>query len=56
MNIKSLPAASRKLYNVKHNYLNIKHCAVIEKTICCRELHNLSALYPYLVSEHEIEC
>ena len=29
--------------------------AVIEKTICCRELHNLSALYPYIVSEHEIE-
>ena len=29
--------------------------AVTEKTICCRELHNLSALYPYIVSEHEIE-
>ena len=29
--------------------------AVNEKTICCRELHNLSALYPYIVSEHEIE-
>ena len=28
---------------------------VTEKTICCRELHNLSALYPYIVSEHEIE-
>ena len=34
------------------------HCAVTEKTICCRELHNLSALYPYIVnvSEHEFEC
>ena len=32
------------------------HCAVTEKTICCRELHNLSALYPYIASEHEIEC
>ena len=30
--------------------------AVTEKTICCRELDNLSALYPYIVSEHEIEC
>ena len=29
--------------------------AVPEKTICCREYHNLSALYPYIVSEHEIE-
>ena len=29
--------------------------AVTEKTICCRELHNLSALYQYIVSEHEIE-
>ena len=29
--------------------------AVTEKTICCRELHNLYALYPYIVSEHEIE-
>ena len=29
--------------------------AVTEKTICCKELHNLSALYPYIVSEHEIE-
>ena len=29
--------------------------AVTEKTICCRELHNLSAVYPYIVSEHEIE-
>ena len=29
--------------------------AVTEKTICCRELHNLSALYPYIGSEHEIE-
>ena len=29
--------------------------AVTEKTIFCRELHNLSALYPYIVSEHEIE-
>ena len=29
--------------------------AVTEKTICCIELHNLSALYPYIVSEHEIE-
>ena len=29
--------------------------AVTEKTICCRELHNLSALYPYIVSEYEIE-
>ena len=29
--------------------------AVTEKTICCRELHNLSALYPYIVSEHELE-
>ena len=28
---------------------------VTEKTICCRELHNLSALYPYIVSEHQIE-
>ena len=28
---------------------------VTEKTICCRKLHNLSALYPYIVSEHEIE-
>ena len=27
-----------------------------EKTICSRELHNLSALYPYIISEHEIEC
>ena len=27
----------------------------IEKTICCRELHNLSALYLYIVSKHEIE-
>ena len=26
-----------------------------EKTIFCRKLHNLSALYPYIVSEHEIE-
>ena len=34
------------------------HFAVTEKTICCRELHNLSALYLYIVnvSEHEIEC
>ena len=30
-------------------------CAVTGKTICCRELLNLSALYPYIVSEHEIE-
>ena len=29
--------------------------AVTEKTICCRELHNLSALYPYIVGEYEIE-
>ena len=29
--------------------------AVTKKTICCRELHNLSALYLYIVSEHEIE-
>ena len=29
--------------------------AVAEKTICCRELHNLFALYLYIVSEHEIE-
>ena len=29
--------------------------AVTEKTISCRELHNLSTLYPYIVSEHEIE-
>ena len=29
--------------------------AVTEKTICCRELHNLPTLYPYIVSEHEIE-
>ena len=29
--------------------------AVTEKTICCRELPNLSALYPYIISEHEIE-
>ena len=29
--------------------------AVTEKAICCRELHILSALYPYIVSEHEIE-
>ena len=28
---------------------------VTEKTICCRELHNLSAFYPYIVSEYEIE-
>ena len=32
------------------------HCAVTEKMICCRELHNLSALYPHIVSEHKIEC
>ena len=31
------------------------HCAVTEKTICYRELHNLSTVYPYIVSEHEIE-
>ena len=31
------------------------HCAVTENTICCREFHNLSALYPYIVSEREIE-
>ena len=29
--------------------------AVTDKTICCRELYNLSALYSYIVSEHEIE-
>ena len=29
--------------------------AVTEKTICYRELHNLPTLYPYIVSEHEIE-
>ena len=29
--------------------------AVTEKTICCRKLDDLSALYPYIVSEHEIE-
>ena len=28
---------------------------VTEKTICCRELHNMSALYMYIVSEPEIE-
>ena len=29
--------------------------AVTEKTICCREFHDLSALYTYIVSEHETE-
>ena len=33
----------------------LRNFAVTEKTICCRELHNLSVLYPYIVSEHEIE-
>ena len=60
MNIKSIPAASRKFYNVKRNcqgiYCGLWHFAMTEKTICCRELHNLSALYPYIISEHEIEC
>ena len=59
MNIKSFPAASRKFYNVKvkRNCRDMYcHCAMTEKTICCRDLHNLSALYPYIISEHEIEC
>ena len=51
---------SRKFYNVKRNcrdmYCGLWHCAMTEKTICCAELHNLSALYPYIISEHEIEC
>ena len=46
---KILPAASQLSRYVLWNF------AVTEKTICCRELHNLSALYPYIVSEHEIE-
>ena len=59
MNIKSFPAASRKFYNVKRScrdmYCGIVLSAMTEKTISCRELHNLSALYPYIISEHEIE-
>ena len=48
MNINSFPAASRKFYNVKRNCRDM-YCAVTEKTICCRKLHNLSDLYPYIV-------
>ena len=54
---KILPRSKPKVLQLKTELSRfvLWNFAVNEKTICCRELHNLSALYPYTVSEHEIE-
>ena len=54
---KILPRSKPKVLQLKTELSRyvLWNFAVTEKTICCKELHNLSALYPYIVSEHEIE-
>ena len=54
---KILPCSKPKVLQRKTELSRYVMCnfSVTEKTICCRELHNLSAVYPYIVSEHEIE-
>ena len=54
---KILPHSKPKVFQRKMELSRyvLWNFAVTEKTICCRELHNLFALYPYIVSEHEIE-
>ena len=54
---KILPHSKPKVFQRKTELSRyvLWNFAVTEKTICCRESHNLSALYPYIVSEHEIE-
>ena len=52
---KILPRSKPKVLQRKTELLRyvLWNFAVTEKTICCRELHNLSALYLYIVSEHD---
>ena len=56
---KILPRSRLKVLQRKTEFSRnvLWNFAVTEKKICCRELHNLSALYPYryIVSEQEIE-
>ena len=50
---KILPRSKQKVLRRKTELTRyvLWNFAVTEKTICCRELHNLSALYPYIVSD-----
>ena len=54
---KILPLSKPKVLQHKTELLRyvLWNFAGAEKTICCRELHNLFALCPYIISEHEIE-